>query len=128
MLSNLLLPALLLLTGIDASPVELDERQQAPCQSVQVFIARGSTEPYPGRQGALANAICRNNPSCGYQDIVYPATFENYCSSVQAGVVSGTALITAYAARCPNSKLVLTGYSQVCQTPLCAYDMSDRAS
>ncbi|KAH7024438.1 Alpha/Beta hydrolase protein [Microdochium trichocladiopsis] len=112
MLASIATTALLLLAGTQASPLgDLAERQAA-CQSVHVFIARGSTEPYPGRQGALATAICSGISSCGYEDITYPATFDNYCTSAQAGVVNGKAAITAYAARCPNAKLVLTGYSQ----------------
>lgn len=94
-----------------AAPV-IEERQQ-PCQAVRVFIARGSTEPYPGRQSKIVSAVCSGISSCGYEDIRYPATFEAYCSSVSAGVANGIAQITAYAARCPNAKLVLTGYSQV---------------
>src|SRR4051812_45026907 len=83
------------------------------CDSVHIFIARGSIEPYPGRQGALVTAICEGISSCGYDDIGYPATFSDYCSSVAVGVSNGTALIESYAAACPEAKLVLTGYSQV---------------
>ncbi|KAI0151070.1 Alpha/Beta hydrolase protein [Pestalotiopsis sp. NC0098] len=97
-----------------ASPVELDGRQTA-CQSVHIFIARGSDEPYPGRQGALATAICDGISSCGYEDIQYPATFDDYCTSSQTGVTNGKSAITAYAARCPSTKIVLTGYSQGAQ-------------
>jgi acetylxylan esterase len=104
----------LLLDAASASPVPADIGQrQTACTTVHVFIARGSTEPYPGRQGALADAICQGLPSCGYTDIPYPATFENYCASVGAGVSSGTTLVTSYASQCPSSNIVLTGYSQV---------------
>ncbi|KAH7014080.1 Alpha/Beta hydrolase protein, partial [Microdochium trichocladiopsis] len=107
--------ALLLLGSAQASPLDLTSRQTTACQAVHIFIARGSTEPYPGRQGALANAICSGLPSCGYEDITYPAAYSPYCNSVQAGVVNGKAAITAYASRCPNAKLILTGYSQGAQ-------------
>ncbi|KAK8128674.1 hypothetical protein PG984_009782 [Apiospora sp. TS-2023a] len=111
MLVKNLLAATALAQAATASPV-LEDRQTA-CQSVHVFIARGSTEPYPGRQGALADAICSGvSGGCGYEDIQYPATFENYCASAGAGVKNGLAQITAYAQRCPSAKLVLTGYSQ----------------
>ena len=112
MLSLIALATLLSLAS--ATPIEIEPRQQA-CQSVHIFIARGSSEPYPGRQGALATAICSGLSSCGYEDITYPAAFDPYCDSVQAGVVNGKAAITAYATRCPNAKLVLTGYSQGAQ-------------
>ncbi|KAI0884890.1 carbohydrate esterase family 5 protein [Annulohypoxylon maeteangense] len=86
--------------------------RQTACQDVHFFIARGSTEPYPGRQEDLVNAVCEGLSSCGYEDIIYPASFDNYCASAYGGVVNGTAQITAYAESCPNAKLVLTGYSQ----------------
>ena len=95
-----------------ASPLDIEARQTT-CNNVQVFIARGSEEPYPGRQGALATAICSGVPFCGYTDIGYPATFSDYCNSVSSGGANGTSLITAYAQRCPSAKIVLTGYSQV---------------
>ncbi|KAI8960435.1 carbohydrate esterase family 5 protein [Daldinia sp. FL1419] len=94
-----------------ATPINLDERQ-ATCEDIHFFIARGSTEPYPGRQEDLVNRVCKGLSSCGYEDIIYPATFEDYCNSAYAGVANGTAQITAYAESCPNAKLVLTGYSQ----------------
>lgn len=113
MLASIATTALFLLGTAQASPLDLAARQTTACQAVHVFIARGSTEPYPGRQGALATAICSGLSSCGYEDITYPAAYSPYCDSVQAGVVNGKAAITAYASRCPNAKLVLTGYSQV---------------
>ncbi|KAH7137588.1 Alpha/Beta hydrolase protein [Dactylonectria macrodidyma] len=97
-----------------ASPLDLESRQ-APCQSVHIFLARGTDEPYPGRQGALASAICSGISSCGYENINYPAIFNGYCSSVTTGVNNGKAAITAYASRCPNAKIVLSGYSQGAQ-------------
>ncbi|KAK8052232.1 hypothetical protein PG993_003617 [Apiospora rasikravindrae] len=111
MLVKTLLAAAALAQAATAAPI-IESRQTA-CHSVHVFIARGSTEPYPGRQGALADAICSGlSGSCGYEDIQYPATFENYCDSAGAGVKNGRSQIAAYAQRCPGAKLVLTGYSQ----------------
>jgi acetylxylan esterase len=109
--------ALIALLGLAAATplASLNARQTTTCQTVHIFIARGSTEPYPGRQGALATAICAGVSSCGYEDITYPAVYNPYCDSVQAGVVDGKAAITAYASRCPNARIVLTGYSQGAQ-------------
>ncbi|KAK8080816.1 hypothetical protein PG997_008634 [Apiospora hydei] len=114
MLVKNLLAATALAQAATAAPAAgVIESRQTACQSVHVFIARGSTEPYPGRQGALVDAICSGiSGGCGYEDIQYPATFENYCASAGAGVKNGLAQITAYARRCPQAKLVLTGYSQ----------------
>ncbi|TLS27370.1 hypothetical protein PpBr36_05485, partial [Pyricularia pennisetigena] len=111
---KMLFPSALLLAApfVLAAPAALEERQ-SPCEDVHIFIARGTSEPYPGRQELTVNAICQGSTSCGFESIQYPAAFEpTYCSSVAQGVANGTNQITAYASRCPNSKLVLSGYSQ----------------
>lgn len=96
-----------------AAPAAVVEERQQACQDVHIFLARGTSEPYPGRQSRIVSAVCQGISSCSYEDIVYPASFSpSYCASVSAGINAGTAQLTAYARRCPNSKLVLTGYSQ----------------
>ncbi|KAI1101409.1 carbohydrate esterase family 5 protein [Jackrogersella minutella] len=100
-----------LLQAAAAAPVNLADRQTA-CDDVHFFLARGTTEPYPGSLTALVDAVCEGLSSCGYEAIIYPATFEDYCGSAYGGVVNGTAQITAYAESCPDAKLVLSGYSQ----------------
>ncbi|KEY66014.1 hypothetical protein S7711_06922 [Stachybotrys chartarum IBT 7711] len=83
------------------------------CDDVHVFLARGNNEPYPGRQGVLAQAICTGLESCGYEDIAFynplPAP---YCQSVTEGQANGMRQITEYNERCPDSRLVVSGYSQ----------------
>ena len=92
----------------------IGSRQTADCDAVHVFLARGTSEDYPGRQISVVNAVCDGITSCGYEDIQYPASFSpDYCTSVGAGVVNGTSQVTAYATRCPDAQLVLSGYSQV---------------
>lgn len=87
--------------------------RQTDCDAVHVFLARGTSEPYPGRQSSVVSAVCDGISSCGYEDIQYPASFvPDYCTSVGVGVVNGTAQITAYATQCPDAQLVLSGYSQ----------------
>lgn len=88
-------------------------RRQANCTNVQVFVARGSLEEIPGRQGKLVDAVCKDISSCGSTDIQYPATFDAYCKSVGSGVAFALNAVETYAKACPNSKIVLTGYSQV---------------
>ncbi|KAF4828625.1 Acetylxylan esterase 2 [Colletotrichum tropicale] len=83
------------------------------CRDVHVFLARGNNEPYPGRQGKLVTAICNGLDSCDYEDIQFWNPLEApYCQSVEEGAANGTAQVTAYNKRCPDSKLVLSGYSQ----------------
>lgn len=115
-----MLPATLLVSqclfslALATPAVKLEERQSG-CHDVHIFLARGTSEPYPGRQSAVVSAICNGISNCGYEDINYPAsTNPSYCSSVEAGITGGTSQITAYVNRCPNAKLVLSGYSQVC--------------
>lgn len=92
----------------------LGRRQTEDCETVHVFLARGSGEDYPGRQIDVVTAICDGIDSCGYEDIQYPATlFPDYCGSEGLGVVHGTSQIEDYASNCPDAQLVLSGYSQV---------------
>lgn len=102
------------ISSITALPYNgLAIRQEAPCQEVHIFLAKGGNEPYPGRQGKLAGAICYGLPSCDYEDIqYYNANGSDYCAGVSEGDRNGLAQITAYANRCPDAKLVLSGYSQ----------------
>ncbi|RGP75969.1 carbohydrate esterase family 5 [Fusarium sporotrichioides] len=99
---------------IGAPAVDIEERQ-APCQNLHIFLASGTDEPYPGRQSSLASAICNGLTSCGYKNINYPANFNTYCTSIYAGITGGLSQITAYANRCSNFKMVLSGYSQGAQ-------------
>lgn len=91
-------------------------RRDDSCKDVHIFLAKGNNEPYPGRQGKLAGAICYGLDSCDYEDIQYYNPVEaDYCASVTEGAQNGLSQVTAYAARCPDAKLVLSGYSQGAQ-------------
>jgi len=93
----------------------LVERQSA-CSKTHIFLAKGNNEPYPGRQGVLVNAICNGLENCDYEDILFYNPVEsNYCGSVTEGAANGVAQITAYNARCPDTQLVVSGYSQGAQ-------------
>ncbi|RGP62345.1 hypothetical protein FSPOR_9390 [Fusarium sporotrichioides] len=86
------------------------------CKDVHVFLAKGNNEPYPGRQGVLAKAICDGYKSCDYEDIIFNNPLEApFCDSVTEGVVNGKKQITDYNKNCPKSKLVVSGYSQGAQ-------------
>lgn len=94
--------------GVAAQETGSDE-----CQDVHIFLARGNNEPYPGRQGKLVNAICSGLSSCDYEDIeFYNPLPAPYCESVTEGAANGIKQITAYNERCPDAKLVVSGYSQ----------------
>ncbi|OAL34298.1 hypothetical protein AYO20_06351 [Fonsecaea nubica] len=87
-----------------------------PCEDVHFFLARGNNEPYPGRQGDLVAATCDNVANCGYEDLIYSALYTDLsCQTTYDGTIAGFKQMTAYADRCPNSKLILAGYSQGAQ-------------
>lgn len=86
---------------------------RAACADVHLFLARGTTEGYPGTLGSLATLVTGSINGSTYENILYPATQEGSTPSYQEGIANGTAQVQAYAAACPDSKLVLLGYSQV---------------
>jgi len=99
-----------------AASVDRLATRQSACSESHIFLAKGNNEPYPGRQGKLVNAICSGLASCDYEDIQFYNPVESaYCGSVNEGVANGIAQITAYNQRCPETKLVISGYSQGAQ-------------
>lgn len=89
------------------------------CSDIRIFSLRGSNEPYPGRGGAMLGIMCSEfeptGLSCDYEDVAYPANISYsgyYCSSAHVGTIAGVNQMTDYVQKCPNSRLVLMGYSQ----------------
>jgi acetylxylan esterase len=50
--------------------------------------------------------------SCDYEDIAYDAYSTDYCPSVAAGELLALKQMNAYYAKCPESAIVLSGYSE----------------
>jgi hypothetical protein len=91
--------------------------ESSECQQYHIFVARGSDSSYPGHQGPLVNLICQGLEDCGYENIIYPANSSstgpgNWCKSAHKGAINGQKQLRDYAERCPDSKLILTGFSQ----------------
>ncbi|KAF7197467.1 putative cutinase cut3 [Pseudocercospora fuligena] len=84
------------------------------CTDVHIFIARGWNEPYPGRQGTLVGDICADlsGLTCDYEDVVYDAASNDYCPSVLTGETNGLQQIQSYYTKCPDTTLVVSGYSE----------------
>lgn len=80
------------------------------------MVARGSTEPagLPGLIGSMLNASQAAIPDSDVELIDYPATIDNYAESSGNGTAAVNRQLTAFVQRCPNSKIALLGYSQVC--------------
>jgi acetylxylan esterase len=81
---------------------------------VHMIIARASTEsPGPGIIGAVATMVQSSVPGSDFESVDYPATLTDYFNSEASGVAGMQKLVRNYAARCPDSKIALLGYSQV---------------
>ncbi|KAI6579217.1 hypothetical protein MCOR04_006128 [Pyricularia oryzae] len=84
------------------------------CNEVQIFLSRGHGESMPGLQAVVADEICKGRPSCDFQSIAYNATSgaATLCVDQYAGVLRAWADVSEYAAQCPGSKLVISGWSR----------------
>ncbi len=111
MLGVLALTAGPLFAALAAAPVAA----AAPCPDVEIVFARGTTEP-PGVGGtgqAFVNAM-RNrlgDDSVGVYAVNYPAS-RDFGSSTPAGRDDMSAHVASMAASCPDTRMVLGGYSQ----------------
>ncbi|MBV8292208.1 MAG: cutinase family protein [Mycobacterium sp.] len=93
----------------------IDIASAAPCPDVEVTFARATTEP-PGVGvvgqkfiDALRSQV--GGRSLGVYAVNYPAS-EDFVSSVNAGASDASAHVQSMIANCPNTRLVLGGYSQ----------------
>ena len=122
-----LLPILATLAG--ASPAEIQERQS--CPKIHVFGARETTvaQGYGTSQG-LVNMVVQAYPGTTSEAIVYPACGgqsscggASYESSASQGTAAVVKAVTAFNTKCPDTKLVVIGYSQVTRTILVWWDL-----
>lgn len=91
----------------------------AACAPVHLIVARASGEdPGEGIIGAVSQDIQARVPGADAEAVEYPAALVPYQASEAEGVAEMTRLVTEYAAACPDSKMVLMGYSQGGQVAL----------
>lgn len=109
----------LLASLASSSPVELEERQS--CPGVHVFGARETTAPagYGTSQG-LVNMVTQAYPGATAEAITYPACGGqgqcggvSYDDSANQGTAAVVKAVTDFHTKCPDTKIVLIGYSQV---------------
>ncbi len=86
-----------------------------PCPDVEAVFARGTNEP-PGVGGvgqAFIDSMRSQAPGRSVESyaVNYPAT-DDFARSMPAGAGDASAHIQSVVANCPNTKLVLGGYSQ----------------
>ena len=89
-------------------------QKRASCPNIHVFGARETTAPAGyGSSRTFVNAILNAYPGSTSEAINYPAQGDSaYASSVQAGTKNIASQINNFNKQCPNSKLVVVGYSQ----------------
>jgi cutinase len=95
--------------------VQLPTAAADPCPDVEIVFARGTTEP-PGVGGvgqAFVDSLRSrlDGRSVGVYAVDYPAT-RDFSHSTTAGANDASARIQSMARNCPNTRLVLGGYSQ----------------
>ena len=109
---------LALLSQALASPIDLTKR--ASCPSLHIFGARETTvSPGYGSAGTVVNLILNAHPGATAEAITYPACGGqsscggvSYSSSASQGTAAVVSAVSAFAAQCPSTELVLVGYSQ----------------
>ncbi|KFY91902.1 hypothetical protein V500_04407 [Pseudogymnoascus sp. VKM F-4518 (FW-2643)] len=118
--------ALALVGGVLAGPM----KRQSNCPSIHVFGARETTAGAGyGSSATVVNGILSANSGATSEAIDYPACGgqascggASYSQSVQAGFAAAATAVNNFNSQCPDTKLVLVGYSQgseVFDTSLC---------
>lgn len=91
------------------------------CPAIHVLGARETTvSPGFGSAGALVNQIISAHPGTTSEAIVYPACGGQsscggiaYGDSAREGTNAVASAVNGFNQRCPSTKIVLVGYSQV---------------
>jgi cutinase len=87
----------------------------APCPDIEVVFARGTNDS-PGAGWVGQEFIDSLRPQVGARSVgVYPVNYpaiEDLARSASAGASDASAHVQSMAANCPNTRLVLGGYSQ----------------
>jgi len=92
-----------------------DIASAATCPDVEVTFARATTEPpgvgVVGQQFIDSLRSQVGGRSVGVYAVNYPASFD-FVPSTNAGTADASAHVQGMIANCPNTKMVLGGYSQ----------------
>ena len=112
-----MIPSLILLSLLSLSVARpLDSiipRQTACAAGVHIIAARGSEEdPGEGKCQSVSDLIKAAVPNSDDVAVVFPATLLEYESSESTGVANMAGQIQNYTQACPNTKIMLIGFSQ----------------
>jgi cutinase len=115
------LGAAVVAAGATLVSTSLPSASAAPCPDVEVVFARGTGEP-PGVGGVGQSFVDALRAQLGPKSVdVYPVDYaasgdfadrEAFAGTVVAGVKDAGAHVQSTATNCPNTKIVLGGYSQ----------------
>lgn len=96
-------------TAAVSGTVGIPKAAAAPCPDVQVFFARGTDEP-PGL-GQVGDVFVQNLRDRTGRDIAASAVNYPAHQDIGPGVNDLTAQLNSFAGRCPNTHIVVGGYS-----------------
>jgi cutinase len=101
--------------ALAGSPINVATASTDSCPDVEVTFARATSEP-PGIGAVGRQFVDTLRSQAGGRSItVYPVNYDasdDLVPSANAGAVDANAHVESMAAGCPNTKLVLGGYSQ----------------
>jgi cutinase len=107
--------ALVMAWALSTAPVSSRVAFAEPCPDAEVVFARGTGEPVGtgGAGQAFIDSLTAQLPgrSVNVYPVNYPAT-SDYVNSARAGAGDADAHVQSTVANCPNTKMVLGGYSQ----------------
>jgi cutinase len=99
--------------GVTAATVSgtvgIPKAAAAPCPDVQVFFARGTDEP-PGL-GQVGDVFVQGIRDRTGRDVAASAVNYPAHQDIGPGVTDLTAQLNSFAGRCPNTRVVVGGYS-----------------
>lgn len=108
-----------------AVPLEVDVDKRLDCPSIHIFGARETTASAGyGSSNTVVNEILGAYSGSTAEAISYPACGGqascggiSYSSSVAQGIQAVASAVNSFNSQCPQTKLVLVGYSQVSLVP-----------
>ncbi|KAF5023120.1 hypothetical protein F66182_4815 [Fusarium sp. NRRL 66182] len=98
---------------VAAVPPEYGSAAITCAKGAHLIVVRGSLEPQgPGIMGEVAEKIMQLIPGSDMESLVYPALYDEYIESQTRGVRTMTAVVNNYVKTCPDTELILMGFSQ----------------